>query len=321
MTVATLSLTDFLDRLSVGRPQQCHNLFFVPLVLSQESLEHPGTYTPITEALSARQTAVRETGSVPSLLVENQGDKPVFAPAGMYLRGGGQDRMLAVSIVIEAHTSGEIPVRCVERNRWNPRKGQPLETPETGVFAASTAIEGTVHTLQEGVWDTVADFAEATRVSSDSSDSSRHGDTYEQSAETLEEFGRALTLDGVEGRVVGAAFCVQYSHPSVGTHWAIDVFGRTDLLRAYFEGLRDSAALTAIAVDANGPLMERALDEVSVDAYDVLRNVAREAPLTPEVVPANRGTLKTGQSSAGARIAILEDLGQPLHVLLRWTVR
>jgi hypothetical protein len=79
---------------------------------------------PLTlqEALANGSAQVRETGSVNQLEVENTGDKEVFIQSGDIVKGGQQDRVLTVSLIIPPH-SGALPIAsfCVEQGRWSGR--------------------------------------------------------------------------------------------------------------------------------------------------------------------------------------------------------
>jgi hypothetical protein len=79
---------------------------------------------PLTlqEAMEKRVVRVRETENVNSLEIDNRGDQPVYVHSGDILKGGKQDRVLMVSMVLPPH-SGAMPIAsfCVEQGRWAPR--------------------------------------------------------------------------------------------------------------------------------------------------------------------------------------------------------
>ena len=76
----------------------------------------------LAEALAAKSVRVAETGSVNALTIENLGDREVFVEAGDIVKGGRQDRVLSVSLLLAPH-SGAIPITafCVEQGRWSRR--------------------------------------------------------------------------------------------------------------------------------------------------------------------------------------------------------
>lgn len=82
---------------------------------------------PLTlqEALARGDVEVVETGNVRELEIENKGNEPVFVQFGDLVKGGKQDRVLTVSLVL-APKSGRVPIGsyCVEQGRWSARGGE-----------------------------------------------------------------------------------------------------------------------------------------------------------------------------------------------------
>ncbi len=76
----------------------------------------------LAEALTAKSVRVLETGHVNALSIENLGDREVFVQSGDIVKGGQQDRVLSVSLVLPPH-SGVVPITafCVEQGRWSKR--------------------------------------------------------------------------------------------------------------------------------------------------------------------------------------------------------
>src|SRR5437763_11392222 len=94
---------------------------------------------PLTldEALANRSVKVHETGNVNELQIENLGTGEVFVQSGDIVKGGQQDRVLTVSLLLPPR-SGRIPIAsfCVEQGRWTARGKEDVKTFAT----ASTAI-------------------------------------------------------------------------------------------------------------------------------------------------------------------------------------
>jgi hypothetical protein len=94
---------------------------------------------PLTldEALAKRTVKVHETGNVNELQIENLGNDEVFVQSGDIVKGGQQDRVLTVSLLLPPK-SGRIPIAsfCVEQGRWTARGKEDVKTFAT----ASTAI-------------------------------------------------------------------------------------------------------------------------------------------------------------------------------------
>jgi hypothetical protein len=82
---------------------------------------------PVTlqEALAKRTVRVDETGSVNELTVENLGSEEVFVQAGDIVKGGRQDRVLSVDLLLPPR-SGRVSIAafCVEHGRWSGRGGE-----------------------------------------------------------------------------------------------------------------------------------------------------------------------------------------------------
>jgi hypothetical protein len=76
----------------------------------------------LAEALAKGRVQVIETGRVNELQIENTGDEDVFVQVGDIVKGGKQDRVLTVSLVLPPK-SGMIPIAsfCVEQGRWSAR--------------------------------------------------------------------------------------------------------------------------------------------------------------------------------------------------------
>lgn len=92
---------------------------------------------PLTldEALASKAVKVHETGNVNELQIENLGSEEVFVQAGDIVKGGQQDRVLSVSLMLPPK-SGRLNVAsfCVEQGRWSARGKEDVKT-----FATASA--------------------------------------------------------------------------------------------------------------------------------------------------------------------------------------
>ncbi len=79
---------------------------------------------PLTleEAMVRGLVQVHETSKVNQLEIENNGEREVFVQSGDIVKGGQQDRVLMVSLVLPPR-SGRLPIAsfCVEQGRWSAR--------------------------------------------------------------------------------------------------------------------------------------------------------------------------------------------------------
>src|SRR5436190_17919166 len=93
---------------------------------------------PLTleDALTKGSVKVHETGNVNELQIENLGTGEVFVQSGDIVKGGQQDRVLTVSLLLPPR-SGRIPIAsfCVEQGRWTARGKEDVKT-----FATASAV-------------------------------------------------------------------------------------------------------------------------------------------------------------------------------------
>lgn len=93
-----------------------------------------GNIITLQEAMERKLLVVYETSDVNELQVENVSrELDVFIQSGDIVKGGKQDRVLAVSIIIPAR-SGRVKIDafCVESGRWEKRGGE-----DVGKFTSS----------------------------------------------------------------------------------------------------------------------------------------------------------------------------------------
>lgn len=94
------------------------------------------TFITLQEALVQKKVIVRETRSVNELSIENISGDEVYVQAGDIVKGGAQDRMLGVDLILPAR-SGKIPIAsfCVESGRWSKRGNE-----EVSAFGSSAHV-------------------------------------------------------------------------------------------------------------------------------------------------------------------------------------
>jgi hypothetical protein len=134
---------------------------------------------PLTleEALAKGVARVHETGSVNQLDIENLGGDEIFVQSGDMVKGGQQDRVLTVSLLLPPR-SGRIAIAsfCVEQGRWAARGKEDVKTfssastavPSLGAKIAMKAppapsrttarVDDTTGTRQTEVWKNVEGF-------------------------------------------------------------------------------------------------------------------------------------------------------------------
>ncbi|MGE3817888.1 MAG: DUF6569 family protein [Isosphaeraceae bacterium] len=186
---------------------------------------------------------VNESGSVPTLLVTNQGDQRVLFLEGEELQGAKQNRVLNTSVLIAAHSRTTIPVSCVEQGRWRYRgktfgssgshSSPQLRHLLKGTTSASLRA-GAGHTSDQG-----AIWREVTRqmgALGSHSPTAAMADTYETHRGRLDEFRSRLEyVNGATGLAVAVG-------PNVV---AIDVFDKPATCQKVWSRL-----LTGMVMDA-----------------------------------------------------------------------
>jgi hypothetical protein len=94
------------------------------------------TFITLQEAMVQKKVIVRETRSVNELTIQNISSEEVYVQSGDIVKGGQQDRMMAVDLILPPR-SGKIPISafCVENGRWSKRG-----TEEVTVFNSSANV-------------------------------------------------------------------------------------------------------------------------------------------------------------------------------------
>ena len=119
-------------------------------------------FVPLQEAMERKAVIVHETSEVNELSIENVSQiEEVLVQAGDIVKGGQQDRVLAVDLIMPAR-SGKMPIAafCVEQGRWQQR-GQERAAQFTSSYDMATTKNLRMATKQaksqSGVWKGVAE--------------------------------------------------------------------------------------------------------------------------------------------------------------------
>jgi hypothetical protein len=84
-----------------------------------------GDFLTLDEGLSKGVVEIteKEQGQVRELVIDNKSDQPLYLQEGERIQGGKQDRIIASSLVIAAHSGKRpLPAFCVEQSRWREGK-------------------------------------------------------------------------------------------------------------------------------------------------------------------------------------------------------
>jgi hypothetical protein len=211
-------------------------------------------YTSLTRAFAEKHVRVHETGTVGQLDVENLSDKiDIFIQAGDVLKGGRQDRTLAIDFIVPAR-SGRIPVPafCVESGRWHKRGVESeacFSSSTHSIHAKSMRLAAKRAFDQNAVWQSVAESQEAIgsalrksvhvacsptsyQLSVEDPDLAKKRCDYRQKLAGLSESAP---------NTVGYAFFVN------GERNSLDIYASTNLFRQLWDKLLDVAIVEAIS--------------------------------------------------------------------------
>jgi hypothetical protein len=221
-----------------------------------ESVEHRGVvvsplfprhdpvaeYATLDEALprGLRISEVDESGSVPELVVESPLSERVLLYDGEELVGAKQNRILNVSVLVEARSKLTIPVSCVEQGRWSRRSelfdaGKhishgSLRRRKAEAQAARPLARGVA---QSEVWDEVRLFSMRMSVDSPTGAAADVHRAYERDVRALED--RFPAQPGQCGAILG-----------LGSDLCLDLVSRPDAFARLWPKLRAGYLLDAL---------------------------------------------------------------------------
>lgn len=116
----------------------------------------------LQEAMERKLFVVYETSNVNELEVENLSKtQDVFIQSGDIVKGGKQDRVLAISIIIPAR-SGRVKIEafCVESGRWQKRGGEDankFDSSNERIVSKDLKIAANATRSQQEVWAKVSE--------------------------------------------------------------------------------------------------------------------------------------------------------------------
>jgi hypothetical protein len=208
------------------------------------------------EAGSLTVEEVSEGGSVPNLLVTNQGDSRVLFLEGEELRGAKQNRILNTSVLIAAHSKTPIPVSCVEQGRWRYRSRQFVSGGSHSSSKLRHYLKASVsHSLKAGAGhssDQGAVWSEVRRQMGSlgtSSDTGAMADTYETYQKHLAEFrDRLQYIEGATGVAVAVGKKVV----------ALDLFDKASTCQKVWNRLLSGVVMDALEASQSEAIAEPA---------------------------------------------------------------
>src|SRR5688572_27605336 len=230
-----------------------HKNLTIYLVHGENTMQGPVPLT-LEQAIKADWAFVHETGDVNELTIENRSEKlEVFVQAGDIVKGGQQDRVLGVDLIIPAK-SGRIPIDsfCVEQGRWTNRGSERRDRFNASTdYAPSKEMKLATRTVksQGKVWEEVSKSQEKLNVATSSNTASSVSNSSlqltlenDQVREDSIEFVKALSgiIDG-KTDVIGFLFTINHDINSS------EIYGSSGLFQKLWPKLLKAAAIEAIA--------------------------------------------------------------------------
>jgi hypothetical protein len=226
-----------LPMMHVGSGYRYGNLTWFPVWTDQAVSKRPYSTS------KAKQFQVSEVAqaSVASLQVNNQADQDLLLLEGMILEGGWQHRALTQSVMIPGRSNAQIPVVCVEQNRWGGASAQTLgnKVAPAGVRVAMRGLvrDASGNTSQSApdqgrVWSNISSYQSRTNVHAptaslaDIQDGLKIGQTVSQVA---------TALPGQRGVVVAV----------LGRPIAFELFDHPDTMAERLQDMLESYAMDA----------------------------------------------------------------------------
>lgn len=236
--------------IDIGSPLHFQGLSVFPLFAESAAVEYELASAAIP-AGSVTVEEISETGSVPELMVENNGDHPVLFLEGEQLVGAKQNRILNTSVLVPAHRKIRIPVSCVEQRRWSyrSRRFRPGEASSPSSLrlilsrsvTQSLCVRGEPAADQGRIWAAVQSQQQSLGVRSSTR---AYSDTVEKHQTRLAEFREHLPyVAGASGLAVAVD----------GRVVALDIFDKPSTCEQVWNKMLNGHAIDALQSSPTNP--------------------------------------------------------------------
>jgi len=247
------------------------------------------SFLTLQEALVQKKVVVYETQSVNELSIQNFSDEDVFVQSGDIVKGGQQDRMIGVDLIVPPR-SGKLPISafCVEHGRWSGRGNEQAGAFSSSADSATTReikLAAKRSTSQSEVWRSVSVAQDklsrnvGARVNSPVSESSLQLAVENKKVQaTAESYIKALSniADGSDD-VIGYVFAIN------GKVNSADIYGSNVLFKKLWPKLLKANATEAIAELQDGRFKPASAENVQGFLSEAEKAKATEKDLTRRV--------------------------------------
>jgi len=211
------------------------------------------TFMTLQEALLQKKVIVRETREVNELSIENVSGDEVYVQSGDIVKGGQQDRMLVVDLILPAH-SGVIPIAafCVENGRWSRRGNEEVTTftsSSNAVASREVKLAAKEKGSQSEVWSQVA--AAQDKLSANTGGSVRSVASPTSFQLALENKSVQTSSDSyvkaLAGIIDGKSDVIGYVFAINGKINSADIYASNALFKKLWPKLLQASAIEAVA--------------------------------------------------------------------------
>ena len=241
----------------ISAPVSYKNLS-VFLIHGKDEIKNKNILT-LQEAMEKDLFVVYETSDVNELMVENKSSQyEVFIQSGDIVKGGKQDRVLAITIIIPAR-SGKISIEafCVESGRWEQRgkeKSGQFSSSNERIVTKDLKIAANQTRSQGEVWKKVAEAQDKLssnvggRVNSEASASSLQlALENKKVVATADEF-----INNLSGIIEGKDDVIGYAFVINGKINSADIYASNFLFKKLWLKLLKATAIEAVAEMKDG---------------------------------------------------------------------
>ena len=247
-------------------------------------------FLPLQEALAQKKVVVYETKDVNELAIENRSAEDVYVQSGDIVKGGQQDRMMAVDLIVPPKSGRmRIAAFCVESGRWSGRG-----TEQAAVFTSSADVASAkeiklaakVSNSQGDVWKNVTATQDklsanvGERVNSVVSESSLQLATENRKVQAnADNYIKELShIVYTKDNIIGYVFAIN------GKLNSADIYASSALFRSLWPKLLKASAIEAIAELRAGQKFEPVTEEnVQVFLSEAEKGNASEKEVTARI--------------------------------------
>lgn len=268
-----VALKDFLDRVEIEDAIIYKNLRVFPINIMERKQGYK--LMTLTEALKESILEVRETDVVANLKFINKSkDTKILIIEGEIVKGGRQNRVINVTMIIDESSESVVPTSCVEQHRWHYENGgtafnmDAYVTPtlygnlskstSSNMSSSSRSSHGSnilYNSNQSSLWGAADTFLCAAATHSDSGDFTK---AYEVNEEKINDYWNKLKSMFKDCAGLAAV---------IGKKLIFSIADSKEFFMPQFEKLLRSYVLEALVVEQTTKL---SIEEVAKHLDDLL---------------------------------------------------